>query len=77
MMMMMMMMNGDDDADDEDNDYNLTTYSSIWVISTCVGPFVPNIATVPPAVKVTNERVQVRLARVHRWVRSRSVRVHR
>ena len=33
--------------------------------------------TVPPAVKVTNERVQVRLARVHRWVRSRSVRVHR
>ena len=33
--------------------------------------------TVQPAVKVTNERVQVRLARVHRWVRSRSVRVHR
>ena len=35
------------------------------------------LRTVPPAVKVTNERVQVRLARVHRWVRSRSVRVHR
>ena len=35
------------------------------------------VTAVPPAVKVTNERVQVRLARVHRWVRSRSVRVHR
>ena len=52
-----------------------------WPSSESKGDLTPDSriwsGTVPPAVKVTNERVQVRLARVHRWVRSRSVRVHR
>ena len=51
------------------------TVSGLWKSQKFYNLFYNN--TVPPAVKVTNERVQVRLARVHRWVRSRSVRVHR